>query len=256
MNTLQKFEAKWREAKFISVGLDTEYDKLPDSIRTIQGRGEAITQFNRQIIDSTIGLAGSYKLNSGFYEAEGQDGLKALKATINYIKEKDTEMPIILDAKRADIGNTNNRYVKMAFEELGADSVTVNPYLGEEALRPFLDQKEKLIIVLVKTSNPGSGEFQDLELKDGSKLYENVAKQVAKWNKAGNLGVVVGATYPEELSQVRTLVGSMPILIPGIGKQGGDVEATVKAGQDSHGRGMIINSSSAIIFAKDPVRFR
>ncbi len=162
------------------------------------------------------------------------------------------DVPVILDAKDMDIGNTNTGYVRMAFEYCQADAITINPYLGMEAAQPFLDQKDKGIIVLCRTSNKGSGEFQDLLIKSDMPLYQYVASRVAKyWNKNGNCALVVGATYPNELAQVRRIVGDMPILIPGIGVQGGDVEATVKAGRDSRGQGMIINASRSIIFASN-----
>jgi len=172
-----------------------------------------------------------------------------LANTIKFIHQVAPEVPVILDAKRADIGNTNKGYVQAAFEELGVDAITVHPYLGKEALQPFLNRGDKGVFVLVRTSNPGAGEFQDLQV-NGEPLYQIVARQVAtEWNKNNNCGVVVGATYPEELLLIRQVVGDMPILIPGIGAQGGDVEKTVRAGKDSRGRGMIINSSRGIIFA-------
>ncbi len=256
MNTLQKFEKKWEESRFVCVGLDTEYEKLPESIRT-PDRSGSILAFNKAIIDASFDLVGSYKINSAFYEAEGEDGAAALQKTVDYIKTKDSEMPVILDAKRADIGNTNNGYVKSAFDELKVDAITVNPYLGQEALEPFLAVSDKLIIVLVKTSNPGSGEFQDLRIEgSGLKLYEVVANKISeKWNKNGNLGVVVGATYPEELLEIRKIIGDMPILIPGIGAQGGDVDATVKAGLDSHKSGIIVHSARGIIYASSKADF-
>ncbi len=164
-------------------------------------------------------------------------------------KKKHSEMPIILDAKRGDIDSTNKGYIKYAFDYLGVDAITVHPYLGQQALKPFLERIDKGIFVLCRTSNRGAGEFQDLPV--GKKtLYQVVAQKVVKeWNKKGNCMLVVGATYPEELVKVRKIVGEMTILVPGIGSQGGDVEKTVKAGLNSKKRGLIINSSRAIIFA-------
>ena len=167
-------------------------------------------------------------------------------------------MPIILDAKRGDIGNTNEGYVKMTFDKLGVDAITVSPYLGKESLEPFLQRSDCGIIVLVKTSNPGAGEFQDLIVypersRRGKPLYQVVAKRIATdWNTNGNCAVVVGATYPEELLQVRKIIGDMPILIPGIGAQGGNVLETVKNGVNSKKQGIIISSSRGIIFASNP----
>lgn len=244
-----QLEKKWEEGKFVCVGLDSDYSQIPEIVKASDSVSEAIFNFNREIVNATHELVGTYKLNSAFYEAEGLDGLKALKQTVQYIKEK-TEVPIILDAKRGDIGNTSTAYAKAAFEDIGVDAMTVSPYPGEEAARPFLDYKDKGIIVLVKTSNPGSGEFQDIITEDGELLYQVVAKHVVdNWNKNGNCGIVVGATYSEELKKVREIVGDMPILIPGIGAQDGNLEATITAGKDSRGWGMIIHSARGIIFA-------
>jgi orotidine-5'-phosphate decarboxylase len=207
--------------------------------------------FNREIIDATHDLVCTYKPNSAFYEARGEAGLRALMNTVSYIRETYPHIPVILDAKRADIDSTNIGYVQSAFDYLGVDAITVHPYLGREALTPFLARKEKGIIVLVKTSNPGAAEFQDLPVgPEQEPLYMVVARHVAQvWNNNGNCAIVVGATYPDELRRARAIVGDMPILIPGIGVQGGEVAATVKAGQDSRGRGMVISASRSIIFA-------
>jgi len=223
------------------------------------GLDQNLLSFNKTIIEATHDLVCSYKLNTAFYESIGYEGVNALKDTCDYLKEKYPEIPIIIDAKRGDIGNTNNGYVQFIFPYLGADAVTVHPYLGEEAIRPFLDLKDKGIIILCKTSNVGSGEFQNLQVQSLSRhdrtkivkpLYQIVAENVAKkWNKNKNCMLVVGATYPDELKEVRKIVGDMTFLVPGVGAQGGDVEKTVKAGLNSKGSGMIINSSRGIIFA-------
>jgi len=251
-------ENQWAKSKFVCVGLDSELAKIPEFIRNYASPGRSVLEFNTGIVTATAAIAGMYKPNIASYEALGDEGLKALQGTISLIKERYPEIPIILDAKRADIGNTNIGYVQAAFDWLGADAITVHPYLGQEALQPFLDRREKGIIVLCRTSNKGAGEFQDLDIPRGieglnsHRLYEVVAENVAqKWNVNGNCALVVGATYPDELKTVRSIVGNMPILIPGIGAQGGDLEKTVQAGKDSRGRGMIINSSRGIIFASD-----
>ena len=232
---LDKLESKWEENKFVCVGLD---------------KGDF--EFDRNIIDQTFDLVCAYKPQSAFYEAAETAGLEALKKTIQYIREKDPSIPIILDAKRGDIGSTNEAYVKAIFDDLAVDAVTVHPYLGKESLEPFLQRTDKGIFILVKTSNPGAGEFQDLQI-DGKPLYQVVAKHVAnEWNKNGNCAVVVGATYPEELKKVREIVDNMPILVPGIGAQGGDLQNTIKNGLNSKKQGLIISSSRAIIFAPDP----
>ncbi len=245
---IKKLEKLWTKDKFLCVGLDPDYEKLPKSIK---GKPqERIFKFNKAIIDSTHNYAAAFKPNSAFYEAQGLQGYKALIQTIKYIKKNYPQILIILDAKRADIGNTNNGYVTSAFDQLGVDAITVHPYLGREAIQPFLDRADKGIIVLVRTSNAGAGEFQDLKIANKEQLYLTVAKKIAKeWNKNGNIAMVVGATYPNELKQVRKVVGNIPLLIPGLGKQGGDVDSTVKAGMDSRTWGMIINSSRDILFA-------
>ena len=252
-------EAKWAESKFVCVGLDSEFGKIPESIHVgDEGevhKGDTIVAFNRAVVEATKDLVCAYKPNIAFYEVHGAEGLGALRQTIADIHSIAPDVPVILDAKRADIGNTNAGYVKSAFDYLCADAITVHPYLGAEALQPFLVSPEEGVIVLCRTSNSGAGEFQDL-LVDGEPLYLHVARNVAnEWNKNGNCALVVGATYPDELREVRKLVGDMPILIPGIGAQGGDVEKTVTAGKDSRGRGMIINSSRGIIFASKETDF-
>lgn len=246
-NFRQMLEKKWSEGKFVCVGLDSELGKIPESIHK-KHVADTIREFNLRIVDATKDLVCAYKPNLAFYAAQGANGLDALWQTIRNIKIRAPDVPVILDAKYADIGNTNAGYVKFAFEYLGADAVTVHPYLGREALQPFLNCKDKGIFVLCRTSNPGAGEFQDLVIS-GVPLYNHVARHVAShWNVNDNCALVVGATYPDELRQVRMLVGDMPILIPGIGAQGGDVEKTVEA---AGGNRMIINSSRGIIFASN-----
>ncbi len=251
----QLLEDRWSDNCLVCVGLDSEFIRIPNSARRRGVFGEprpaeTMVGFNESIVEATCSIAGAYKLNSAFYEEHGDYGITVLRDTISLINSIAPEVPVILDAKRADIGNTNAGYVQFAFDYLEADAITVHPYLGREALQPFLDRAEKGVIVLCRTSNPGAGEFQDLTVGRAGQLYERVAYNVfANWNLNGNCAVVVGATYPEELARVRQIVRDMPILIPGIGAQGGDVEATVLAGRDSRGKGMIINSSRGIIFA-------
>ncbi len=247
-----KLEQRWQQGHFVCVGLDTEWVRIPHSIKAqFTSVGEQMFSFNREIIDATAELVCAYKPNAAFYEAEGTAGLEALYETVAYVKRSHPNIPVILDAKRADIGSTNNGYVKAAFDELGVDAITVHPYLGREAMKPFLNRTDKGVIVLIRSSNPGAGEFQDLRVTDKQEpLYQVIARSVADtWNENGNCAVVVGATYPQELATVRSIVGDMPILIPGIGAQGGEIEATVRAGKDSRSMGMIINSSRGIIFA-------
>ena len=253
-------EKQWSHGRFVCVGLDSSFHKLPAVVQQKMSTGEpdivgSMVTFNRAIIEATKDLVCSYKPNTAFYEAYGAIGMEALQKTIAIIHEVAPEIPVILDAKRADIGNTNHGYVASAFDLFQADAITLHPYLGGEALQPFLDRTDKGIIILCRTSNTGSGEFQNLSI-NGQPLYQFVARHVAeKWNKNGNCGLVVGGTYPEELGCVRELVGSMPLLIPGIGAQGGSLEKTVHAGKDQHGSGMIINSSRGIIFASSEKDF-
>lgn len=257
-----KLEQLWQRGNFVCVGLDSDFSKIPQSLKdsipsSPSHTEEVMVEFNRQIVEATHDLVCAYKPNSAFYEAQGDQGMRALARTVRHIKEQYPEIPVILDAKRADIGNTNDGYVQAAFDTLGVDAITVHPYLGKEALKPFLDRKDKGIIVLARTSNPGAGEFQDLPVGASQEpLYRVIARNVAEsWNKNGNCALVVGATYPRELAEVRGIVGDMPILIPGIGAQGGEVEATVNAGKDSRTWGMIVNSSRGIIFASKGADF-
>lgn len=234
-----------KSGSLLCVGLDPVVDKMPAHLK---GQ-DAIFEFNRQVIDETADLVCAYKPNTAFYEAYGSDGIEQLKKTCDYIKK--AGVPLIVDAKRADIGSTNEGYVSFVFDYLGADAVTLSPYLGAEALRPFLDHHDKGLIILCRTSNPGAGEFQDVVLNNEQKFYQIVAEKVSKkWNTKGNCLLVVGATYPQELADLRQSLGDeMTFLVPGIGAQGGDVEATLKAGLNKAGRGLVINSGRSVIYA-------
>lgn len=247
MTVQQKLDAAVdKRTSLLCVGLDSDSRKLPPHL---SGTADAQFTFNKAIIDATHDLVCAYKPNSAFYEGTGTDGIRQLKLTCDYLREQHPDIPIILDAKRADIGSTNEGYVQYIFDYLGVDAVTLQPYLGSEALRPFLDRADKACIILCRTSNPGAGELQDLPVS-GQPLYQYVARQVVEqWNAHGNCMLVVGATYPAEMAAVRELAGDMTFLVPGIGAQGGDVEKTVRAGINSRKAGMIINSARAIIFA-------
>ncbi len=253
-NFRQLLEAQWEQGKFLCVGLDADLEKIPEAVHQA-GTRESIVTFNRAIIDATRDLACSYKPNPAFYEAHGDEGWKALRETIQYIRDQAPEVAVILDAKRGDIGNTNIAYAASAFDHLHADAITVQPYLGSEPLAPFFDRKDKGVIVLCHTSNPGAGEIQNL-MVEGKPLYKVVAHLAAtKWNDNGNCCVMVGATYPQELSEVREIVGDMPILTAGVGVQDGDLEKTVQAGKDRRGKGFIINASRSVIFASNDMDF-
>jgi len=245
-----KYEARARAAgSLVCVGLDSALERTPARFHR-----EPLPQFafNRWIIEQTHPYAAAYKPNVAFYEAQGAEGLAALAETARYLREHHPDILTICDAKRGDIGSTNAGYVSAIFDALGFDAVTLSPYLGREALEPFLARADRACIILCRTSNPGAGELQDLEI-DGVPLWRAVAQRVsAAWNTRGNCLLVAGATYPDELRQIRAEVGEMTLLVPGVGAQGGDLEATVRAGLNRAGLGLIINSSRGIIFAEDP----
>jgi orotidine-5'-phosphate decarboxylase len=233
----------------VCVGLDSDHERLPD--RFLRESQPQFT-FNQWIIEQTHHYVSAYKPNIAFYEARGEEGLRELKLTVDYLRENHPDILTICDAKRGDIGTTNAGYVSGIFDWYGFDAVTLHPYLGGEALQPFLDRADKACIILCRTSNSGSGELQNLTF-DGRAFWEIVAEKTRdRWNRNGNCMLVMGATYPEEIKRVRTIVPEMPLLVPGIGAQGGNLEQTVRFGLDSHGRGIIINSSRGIIFTDDP----
>lgn len=237
--------------RHLVVGLDPDVARIPTSVVPGASDAERTIEFNRAIVAATAGLAAAYKPNAAFYEALGEDGFYALEETIATIRDRAPAAAVILDAKRADIGSTNAGYVTAAFDRLGADAITVHPYLGGEALAPFLARAEKLVFVLARTSNPGAGELQDLEDRDGVPLYRHVARAIAReWNAAGNCGLVVGATYPEEMGAIRADVpATMPILVPGVGAQGGDVAAVVAANRAAGSDAYLIAASRSILYA-------
>jgi orotidine-5'-phosphate decarboxylase len=228
----------------VSVGLDIDKSKMPDFL--FKQNKNPYIDFNKQIIDTTKDLVCAYKINMAFYEVL-KDGYKILKETIDYIPK---DIVVILDGKRNDIGNTAKMYASSLFDFLKADSTTVNPYLGLDGVKPFLEHSDKCSFILCRTSNASAKDFQDLKIQNVP-LYEKVAEKIKEWNnKFGNCGVVVGATYPEELKKIREILGEdIPFLIPGVGKQGGDVEKTVENGTNSDGSMAVINSSRGIIYA-------
>ena len=241
----QQLAGAWdKNDSLVCVGLDPEIERFPAHMRA---EPSPIFHFNRAIIDATADLVCAYKpqfAHYAAYEAEDQ-----LERTIEYIHRAHPGVPVILDAKRGDIGNTAERYAIEAFERYGADAVTVNPYLGGDSLEPFLRHAERGVLILCRTSNPGAGDLQDLPV-EGRPLYQVVAQLAARrWNSRGNCLLVVGATYPRELAAVRALVGDMALLVPGVGAQGGDVEQVVASGCTRAGTGLIISSSRAILYA-------
>ena len=263
MNIIKKLNTRIDKVNsLLCVGLDSDYTKLPEAVKKKQYPQFA---FNKAIIDATAEYVCAFKPNIAFYEARGEQGLRELGMTMDYIHAHYADIVTVCDAKRADIGNTNRGYVEYIFDHFGFDAITLHPYLGKEALQPFLERKDKASIILCRTSNPGAGELQDLYVGSGRSanrriarmtMYEYVARQVAEeWNINNNCMLVVGATYPKEMKSIRSVVGDIPFLIPGIGVQGGDVKQTVQAGKDSKGKGMIINSARGIIFASSGADF-
>jgi orotidine-5'-phosphate decarboxylase len=234
----------------VCIGLDVDKEKMPKFL--FESSNHPYLEFNKSIIDSTKDIVCAYKLNMAFYEVLGTDCIELLKKTIKHIPKN---VVVILDGKRNDIGNTARKYAQTLFETLSADAITVNPYLGKDGVTPFLDYKDKCSFILCRTSNASAGDFQDLTISE-IPLYQIVAKKINEWNTNDTCGAVVGATYPEELKTIRNILGEeIPILIPGVGKQGGDVEKTIKNGANSKGKMAVINSSRGIIFAGDDEDF-
>jgi orotidine-5'-phosphate decarboxylase len=247
---LQKFERRAEAVgSLVCVGLDPEIERIPSRFREEK---MPLFAFNRWVIEQTHRYAAAYKPNMAFYEARGTQGLTELELTIEYLRSEHPDIFTICDAKRGDIGNTNRGYVASIFDAMGFDAVTLHPYLGREALAPFLERTDKVCIVLCRTSNAGAGEFQDLE-SGGKPFWEWVAARVStEWNVAGNCMLVVGATYPEEMRRIRAIAPNISFLVPGVGAQGGDVAAVVSAGLGAHGMGLVIASSRGILFSDDP----
>jgi orotidine-5'-phosphate decarboxylase len=243
-------DARWKAGFTLCINLDPEPGRIPPAFQdrpAIKG----MIDFLKDVIWETADLVAAYKPNAAFYEACGKDGHEMLRQVIETIHEAAPNVPVIFDAKRADIGNTNEKYVTATFDELGCDAITVHPYLGPEAMAPFIDRKQNGIIVLVRTSNPGAGRYQDL-LVDGRPVYQHIAHDVATtWNVNGNCGMVVGATYPDEMKQVRAIAPDSLILVPGIGAQGGDVDATVRNGMRPDGSGLLLCAGRSILYAQE-----
>lgn len=251
MSFFNTLAAAWqRNDSLVCVGLDPEPARLPAALRD---HSDAMFAFCRAIVDATADLVCAFKPQIAHFAACGAE--EALQRLIAHIHAAHPGVPVILDAKRGDIGSTAQNYAIEAFSRYGADAVTVNPYLGRDSVQPFLDRADKGVIILCRTSNPGARDFQDLDV-GGRKLYQHVAETVARdWNANGNCALVVGATYPQEIADVRSRVGDMPLLIPGVGTQGGDVEAVVRSGKTSSGSGLMISSSRAILYASDGCDF-
>jgi orotidine-5'-phosphate decarboxylase len=251
MNFKQKLENIIKKNNsLLCIGLDPDLDKIPQHLLKLY---DPIFAFNKSIINSTHNLVCAYKAQIAHYAASGTEGQQSLLKTIDYLTINYPQIPIILDAKRADIGSTSRLYAKEAFDVFKVDAVTVNPYFGLDSLIPFLERKDKGIIILCKTSNKSSCDFQDIKTLDKSPLYLHVARKVKEWNDTyKNCLLVVGATWPKQLLEVRKIAPDMFILVPGIGAQGGDLEGTLKNGLRKDKSGLIISSSRAIIFSENP----
>ena len=245
----QQLQSAWAsQGSMLCIGFDPDPKRLPASL---QSKPEGIFEFCREIADATADLVCSFKPQFAYFASQRAEA--QLEKLIRHLKDKYPHIPVILDSKRGDIGSTADHYALEAFERYGADAITVNPYMGFDTIEPYLRHAGKGVIVLCRTSNPGGSDLQFLDVSpSGEPLYLHVAKLAAtQWNSSGQIGLVVGATFPEEIAKVRAIVGDMPLLIPGIGAQGGDIEATVKAGAvtGKPGTGMIVNSSRAILYA-------
>lgn len=242
----QSLAAAWQKNdSLLCVGLDPEPTKFPAHL---QGRPDAIFEFCKGIVDATADLVCCFKPQIAYFAAHrAEDQLEAL---IAHIHERHPGIPVILDAKRGDIGSTAEQYAIEAFERFQADAITASPYMGRDSVTPYLAYPDKGVILLCRTSNPGGSDLQFLDVGNGERLFERVAKLVAtEWNTTGQCALVVGATFPAEIARVRSIVGDLPLLVPGIGAQGGDIQATVEAGKTAGGTGLMISSSRAILYA-------
>lgn len=245
MNFINKLSAAWTaNDSLLCVGLDPDWDKLP---LHLQREPNGIFKFCTAVIDATADLVCAFKPQIAYFSALGAE--RELEDICHYVRENYPHIPVILDAKRGDIGATARQYAREAFDRYGADAVTVNPYMGFDSVEPYMEWADRGVIVLCRTSNPGGSDLQFLD-SGGTPLYQHVARLVAqKWNRNGQCALVVGATFPDELAAVRGIVGDMPLLVPGVGAQGADIGATMAAGKSSTGYGMMVNSSRAVLYA-------
>lgn len=251
MNFVADLKSRWQSANsLLCVGLDPDPSRVPAPLAEHPDR---VFEFCRAVVDATADLVCAFKPQVAHFSAQGAED--ALRRIIAHIHDRHPGIPVILDAKRGDIGSTAALYAVEAYDRYGADAVTASPYLGRDSLQPFLDRADKGVVVLCRTSNAGSAEFQNLDA-GGRPLYQWIADAVAhRWNINGNCALVVGATWPTELAEVRLRVGDMPLLVPGIGAQGGDIEAVVRNGRDSRGAGLIVSASRAVLYASDGADF-
>jgi orotidine-5'-phosphate decarboxylase len=250
----QKLQNRWKRSNsLVCVGLDPDVTKFPEGFAKDKS---SVFAFNKAIIDATHDVVCAYKPQIAYFAALGAED--ALLETIEYIQNNYPDIAIILDSKRGDIGTTAAQYAIEAFDRFKADAVTINPYMGFDSIEPFLapQYKDKGVILLCRTSNESGADLQNLKLENGDQLYQHVAKlSVNKWNENNNVALVVGATRPQELEDVRAIVGDMPILVPGLGAQGGDAEAVIRGGKSADGTGLIINSSRGVLYASKGADF-
>lgn len=249
MTAFEKLVKQNEESKFICVGLDSDINKIPPHLRSTDN---PVLNFNKSIIDSTKEFAVAFKINFAFYESEGYKGLKLLEETINHIP---SSILTIADAKRGDIGNTSEMYAKSVFDYYKFDAVTLHPLMGRDSLEPFLGYRDKLNFILSLTSNKGSTDFEKLVLKDGLFLYQDIILKVREWNENKNCGIVFGATNSTELKENIEKIGELPVLLPGVGAQGGSLEDVVLCFKDAKRKNFLINVSRGIIYKSDGLDF-
>ncbi|MGA8264643.1 MAG: orotidine-5'-phosphate decarboxylase [Ignavibacteriaceae bacterium] len=249
MTAQEKLTKKNNEQKVICVGLDSDLNKIPSHLKSSES---PILEFNKAIIESTYKFAAAYKVNFAFYEKNGAEGFEVIEKTISLIPD---DILIIADAKRGDIGNTSQMYASAVYDYFKCDAVTIHPYMGSDSVNPFLENKGKINFILALTSNKGANDFEKLRLEDGSFLFQNVIKKVKEWNKNKNCGIVFGATQIEELSENVKLFGDLPVLLPGIGAQGGSLEDVIKVFKTNNRLNILINSSRGIIYRDNSNKF-
>lgn len=249
-----KFNDRLREIfqkkdSLLAIGLDADLEKLPPFLMDFES---PITEFNKSIINATSDLVCAYKINTAFYEQFGIQGYRSMKKTIELIPD---DVLTLIDGKRADIGHSSEKYAKALFRESHADAVTVNPYLGSDSVAPFLEDESKGVFLLCLTSNPGAKDFQHLKIENGGTLFERVAEKAVTWNKNNNIGLVVGGTQSDDLKRIRDIAPELPILLPGIGAQGGDLKKSLEFGCDRNREGIIITISRSILYVSDDLEF-
>ncbi len=254
MNIKQLVDLINKKRSFLCVGLDSDIDKLPESVKKAE---DPVFEFNKRIIDATLPYTVAYKPNLAFYESNGIKGLISLKKTMDYLHTKDNECFLIADAKRGDIGNTSKQYAKAFFSKDGDynfDAITVAPYMGEDSVKPFLEYEDKCVIVLALTSNKGSNDFQMIEDKDNIRVFEHVLRKTQSWGSEENLMFVCGATKADSFTEIRNIAPNHFLLVPGVGAQGGSLKEVCRHGLTKN-CGLIVNSSRGIIFADQTNNF-